>query len=133
MNSSQHLGVVIRTSGPRDAKGTKVFNATLKCTRRWGDKSFDTYVDCDFWGAQAEQAADQLGEGVTAWVFGEPGARAYKGKDGEPKSSLTCRANSFGVVGEQSSPSPKQPRPPRKSPPQQGGKYEPIAEDDIPF
>lgn len=112
--------------------GIAVTNFSVAVTTSWTDKNTGernervNWYKCAAWGKQAEIANQYLKKGRQVMVQGTPEARAYMGKDGEPKASLELRVQSFQFLGSRDSNSAEQ----------QSNSQSPVDNDDnddIPF
>lgn len=91
----QIIGNLGRDADKRDVNGKAVINFTVAHTEKWKDAQGNqqdrtTWVDCSYW-TEKTGIIPYLTKGTTVYVEGNPDARAYTSKEGEAKSSLTCR------------------------------------------
>ena len=82
------IGEVIRVQKVREVNGSKVLNATIKTTRKYKDREFNSYIDAAFWGQKAQV---QLYEGQPIAVIGEPKVGVYENKEGKWKGKQELR------------------------------------------
>ena len=85
-------------------EGTPVTSFSVATTRRWSDREGQpreetTWFRVSAWGRQAETCNQYLSKGRLVLVEGIVSAQAYKGKDGEPRSSLELRASRVVFLG----------------------------------
>lgn len=80
--------------------GRKVTNFTLAINDRYKTKEGErkelvSFVHCSYW--IASKVAEVLRKGAIVEVSGRISASAFMGRDGEPKASLNCHANSIKI------------------------------------
>jgi len=84
--------------------GAAVSNFRVAVNERWNDREGQpqektTWFRVALWGKQAEAISKYLTKGRQVLVEGDVTARAYMGKDGEPKAGLELRARVVRFLG----------------------------------
>ena len=84
----------------KEVNGSAVCNFSVAVTDKWNDKDgnrqeFTTWFDVACWDTLAVQAHQYLGKGSQVMVAGAVKARAYTGRDGSAKASLSLTARSI--------------------------------------
>ena len=99
MNVFSFVGNLGRDCRTGNAGGTAVVNFAVAVKSGFGQNEQTIWVDCALWGRQAESRLPEfLVKGQQVAVSGEMGTREYQ-KDGETKTTITCRVNSINLVG----------------------------------
>jgi single-strand DNA-binding protein len=84
--------------------GAAVTSFSVAVTTRWTDgqtnerREKTNWYSVSCWGRQAEIANQYVRKGTQIMVIGTVSARAYTGQDGQPRSSLDLRCNSFQLL-----------------------------------
>ena len=95
MNQLTIIGNLTRDPETRQTgNGKMVCNFDVAVNKRTADGDKPTYFRVGAWGKTGEVCQQWLEKGRKVAVVGEVSARAYMGKDGEPKCSLEVFATS---------------------------------------
>jgi single-stranded DNA-binding protein len=130
MNLLVFSGVVVREPKLFDRTQTPFLSFTLKSSKVWKDKTYDSYLDCKVFGQKVEQVKREVGIGDHVQVTGEARAEIYD-SEGEKKPKLTCACNAVDVVAKATNSKPERSVPPPPgSPAAYGGDNN---QDDPPF
>lgn len=116
---------------------TAVGNIGLAVNRKYKDGNGETreevtFVDCECWGATAENISKYFSKGHPIFVEGRLKLDQWKDKDGGARSKLKVVIETFQFVASkgdkpQSAPSSREPAPAYTGP------AAPVGDDDIPF
>lgn len=127
MNQLTIIGNLTRDPETRTTgNGKTVCNFDVAVNKKTADGDKPTYFRVAAWGKTGEVCQQWLEKGRKVAVTGEVSARAYMGKDGEPKCSLEVMANNVEFLSARSAEKPT------------GGTMEekgfaPIPDSDLPF
>ena len=72
--------------------GDSVLSFSLAEDRGYGDNKRTVWHTVSLWGDRAEKLSQYITKGKALLVEGQEDARAYMGKDGQPKAALELRA-----------------------------------------
>jgi len=112
--------------------GTPVTSFSVATDRKWNDREGNlqketTWFRVSVWGRQAEPCNQYLSKGQMVLVDGRVTASAWKGADGEPRSSLELRADRVVLLSSRGEAGP------REEDSDVRGPVERADEDGIPF
>jgi single-strand DNA-binding protein len=81
------------------ANGKAMCKFSVGCKVGWGDRKSTQWVDVTVFGTLADVCMRSLGKGSQVYASGELTARAYMGKDGEPKAGVDLVAKDVQFIG----------------------------------
>ena len=91
------IGNLTRDAELRSVQSGQVLNFSIARNDRRTKEV--TYIDCSIWGKLGETLGQYMRRGQQVYVDGELGLRSYTGKDGQTRTTLTCRVRDCELVG----------------------------------
>lgn len=131
MNLLMFSGVCSRE--PKLFTGKTAFlSFTLKSTRQYNGKEYDSYCDCKLFGPRAIEMDGKIKPGDYVQVYGEAKAEQYE-HNGEKKTKLACMCNSVEIVSTAPSSLDRREATPPSPPRNSNQPADPASDTDVPF
>lgn len=133
MNHCTFIGEVDKDAELRTTPGgAQICTLTLVVKESFTDKQGNPreskqYVNCVYWGSQAETAGTHAQAGDRVYVVGKMMTRAYEGNDGQKKRVTEVKGSTFGLMAKAGDPAPQGMA---NTAPQV---FDSLPDDDIPF
>lgn len=98
VNTATFTGHLGRDASIKEVGSSKVTKIVIAVNTGFGDRKRTDWIECSLWGARGEKLLPWLKKGAHVGVTGEVTARAWQGRDGQPKASMELRLSEISLI-----------------------------------